>query len=82
MLYLETEYRFCLSRNGLFGGVVFANAQSFAEIQTNYYDDIWPAAGVGIRIKINKHSKANICIDYGFGADGSRGIFVNVGEVF
>jgi Omp85 superfamily domain len=82
MLYLETEYRFCLSRNGLFGGVVFANAQSFAEIQTNYYDDIWPAAGVGIRIKINKHSKANICIDYGFGADGSRGLFVNVGEVF
>ncbi|HEV3250729.1 MAG TPA: hypothetical protein VGZ71_07235, partial [Puia sp.] len=82
MLYLETEYRFCLSANGLLGGVVFANAQSFAEIQTNYYDDIWPGAGVGIRIKINKHSKANICIDYGFGADGSRGLFVNVGEVF
>lgn len=82
MLYLETEYRFCLSRNGLFGGVVFANAQSFAEMPANYYDDVWPAAGVGIRIKINKHSKANICIDYGFGADGSRGLFVNVGEVF
>ena len=82
MLYLETEYRFSISANGLLGGVAFANAQSFSEYPSNQYNDIWPGAGAGVRIKINKYSKANIAVDYGFGADGSHGLFVNVGEVF
>jgi hypothetical protein len=29
MLYLESEYRFLITSNGLFGGVVFANAETF-----------------------------------------------------
>ncbi len=81
-LYLEGEYRFGISRNGLFGAVVFANGESFSEFQTNRFEGIAPAAGTGIRIKINKHSNSNICIDYGVGAGGSRGFFVNLGEVF
>ena len=83
MLYLEAEYRFAISRNGMFGGVVFANAQSFSNYypSTNY-DDIWPGVGLGIRLKVNKHSDTNIAIDYGFGLDGSRGFFVNLGELF
>jgi len=82
MLYLETEYRFGITRNGLFGGVVFANAQSFSNYPVNDFDKIWPAVGLGLRVKVNKHSNTNIAIDYGFGADGSRGFFVNLGEVF
>jgi hypothetical protein len=82
MLYLETEYRFGITRNGLFGGVVFANAQSFSNYPGNDIDKIWPAVGLGLRLKVNKHSNTNIAIDYGFGADGSRGFFVNLGEVF
>jgi hypothetical protein len=35
-----------------------------------------------MRIKLVKHSSTNLCIDYGFGKDGSRGFFVNLGEVF
>ena len=82
MIYLETEYRFGITRNGLLGAVVFANAESFSEYPSNQFEVIWPAAGVGLRIKVNKHSKANIALDYGFGADGSHGLFVNIGEVF
>ena len=82
MLYLETEYRFKVSRNGLFGMVVFANAQSFSELATNKFDVISPAAGLGARFKFNKHSKTNIAVDYGFGVGGSQGFFVNLGEVF
>jgi hypothetical protein len=37
---------------------------------------------MGLRIKFNKHSKANLCIDYAWGQDGSKGFFVNMGEVF
>lgn len=82
MLYLEAEYRFAVTKNGLFGMVVFANAETFSEYPSNDFDIIWPAAGLGVRLKINKHSKANIAVDYGWGADGSHGLFVNLGEVF
>jgi hypothetical protein len=82
MVYLETEYRFKITRNGLFGGVVFANAQSFSEPTTQRFEVLWPAAGLGARIKVNKHSRTNIAIDYGVGRGGSHGFFVNLGEVF
>jgi hypothetical protein len=82
MLYVETEYRFGITKNGLLGGVLFANAESLTEYQSNSFQKIAPAAGTGIRIKVNKHSNTNVCIDYGFGIDGSRGFFVNLAEVF
>lgn len=82
MLYVETEYRFAITQNGLLGGVVFANAQSFSNYPSNKFDKITPATGLGIRIKVNKTSRTNIAIDYGFGLNGSRGLFVNLGEVF
>jgi hypothetical protein len=82
MLYFETEYRFSLMQNGLLGGVVFANAQSFSNWPTRKFDKVAPGVGLGIRVKINKKSRTNIAVDYGFGANGSRGLFVNLGEVF
>jgi outer membrane protein assembly factor BamA len=82
MTYLEMEDRFAISRNGLFGGVVFANVESFKRnLATSFNNDI-PGWGAGMRIKLNKHSNTNICVDYGFGLQGSQGIAVNVGEVF
>jgi hypothetical protein len=81
-LYLEGEYRFDLTKNGLFGAVVFVNGQSFPGLQNNTFERVAPAAGTGLRIKLNKHSNSNICIDYGVGTGGSRGFFVNLGEVF
>jgi hypothetical protein len=90
MVYLETEYRFGITANGLFGGVIFANAETYssrastlagnASIKT--FDPIQPGYGLGLRIKLNKFSRANLCIDYGWGAHGSGGIAVNLGEVF
>jgi outer membrane protein assembly factor BamA len=82
MLFVEAEYRFKLTSNGLFGGVVFANAQSFTEWPSNTFQTIAPAAGLGLRVKFNKYSRTNIAIDYGFGQNGSQGVFVNLGEVF
>lgn len=81
MLYFESEYRFKLISNGLLGAVVFANAQSFSEIASNQYKTILPAAGAGLRIKLDKRSGLNASLDYGIGK-GSNGIFFNVGETF
>ena len=80
MLYFESEYRYNITRNGLLGGVVFANVQNFSG-NLRPYDTYLPAYGAGLRIKLNKNSGANLCIDYGFGK-GSQGVFVNLGEVF
>jgi hypothetical protein len=81
-VYLEGEYRVQLSRNGLFGGVVFANAQSVTRNTLRNIDIIAPGYGAGLRVKLNKFSNTNLGIDYGFGLDGSKGLFVNLGEVF
>jgi hypothetical protein len=82
MIYIEAEYRFKISPSGLFGGVVFVNGQSFSDWPSNSFKSIAPATGLGLRIKFNKYSRTNIAIDYGFGQNGSQGIFVNLGEVF
>jgi outer membrane protein assembly factor BamA len=82
MLYLESEYRFGILENGLLGGVLFANAQSFSDPNTGHYNYIQPGWGGGFRISLNKFSRTNLCIDYGWGLHGSGGFFVNLGEVF
>lgn len=82
MIYLESEFRYSITRNGLLGGVFFANAETLSQKNANLFKTINPAFGAGLRVKFNKFSRTNIAIDYGFGTDGSRGLFVNLGEVF
>ncbi len=82
MLYLESEYRFGITGNGLLGGVVFANTQTFSDPNTGQYHYLQPGWGGGIRISLNKFSRTNLCVDYGWGLHGSGGFFVNLGEVF
>jgi hypothetical protein len=80
MTYLETEYRYRISRDGLLGGVVFCNVEHFTG-NLKPYNDLLPGYGAGLRIKLNKKSGANLCLDYAFG-NGSQGLYVNLGEVF
>jgi hypothetical protein len=82
MLYFESEYRFGITKNGLLGGVTFVNLENFSSDLSTAYSKIFPGYGVGLRIKLNKYSGANLCVDYGFGQNGSHGFFVNLGEVF
>ena len=69
MLYLEGEYRFGLTRNGLLGGVLFANTESFSEESDNRFARISAGYGAGIRIKFNKFSKTNVAFDYALWTD-------------
>lgn len=82
MYYAEGEYRFRISRDGLFGGVVFLNAEKFSGEISKQFRTVAPGYGVGFRLKLNKYSGTNLCVDYGFGENGSKGFFVNLGEVF
>ncbi|WP_293684051.1 MULTISPECIES: BamA/TamA family outer membrane protein [unclassified Spirosoma] len=83
LVYFETEYRAVILNNGLLGGVVFANMQSYSDYpNTAHFGKLLPGWGVGLRIKVNKHSNLNFAFDYGFGIGGSQGVFLNLGEVF
>jgi outer membrane protein assembly factor BamA len=88
-VYSEAEYRFGITRNRLLGGVVFTNAQSVTElsvqhgrVQNGTFEKVVPAVGGGLRLSLNKASRTNLAVDYGFGFDGSHGLSLNLGEVF
>ncbi len=81
LIYIETEYRYGITRDGLLGGVVFGNLENLFDKWSDKHRII-PGYGVGVRIKMNKHSGTNLGIDYGFGVGGSHGLFFNLGEIF
>ena len=80
MLYVESEYRFDISKDGFWGGVLFINAQSLSDSNNNF-TAINPAGGFGARIKFNKTSQTNLTLDFGFGKD-SFGFYIGLGEFF
>ena len=82
ILYAESEYRFGITENGFLGGVVFANVQSVSAQPGQPIQGILPGYGAGLRVKFNKHSNTSVAFDYAFGQGGSRGLFMNLGEVF
>ncbi|GAB3503721.1 BamA/TamA family outer membrane protein [Emticicia fontis] len=82
LMYFEAEYRFALTRNQFLGGVLFSNLQTVSEITNNKFEKLIPAIGAGLRIRVNKFSRANLAIDYGIGGDGSKNLYFNFGEVF
>ena len=94
-LYAETEWRFRITDNGLLGGVLFANASSFAAPAFQASGPGWtysspksgllqyvrPAAGFGLRFLMNRDSRTNVTLDFAFG-ESSFGIWFNAGEYF
>jgi outer membrane protein assembly factor BamA len=84
LLYWETEYRATLTRNGLLGMVVFANLTTVGSVETGerLFKTYAPAAGFGFRVLLNKRSRTNLCTDWGWGKDGSRGFYLAIQEAF
>ncbi len=84
LAFLELEYRGQLTANGLLGMVAFANVTSVAsrQMQQELFDRWAPGIGVGVRLKVNKHSRTNLAFDIGFGERGNRGVYLGVQEAF
>ncbi|PZX94925.1 hypothetical protein DOS84_05085 [Flavobacterium aquariorum] len=69
LLYLETEYRTDITRNGFFGAVFYGNLSSVSNLDTYHFDNWNPAVGTGLRIKWNKINDCNLVLDYGISKD-------------
>ncbi|MEI7703426.1 MAG: BamA/TamA family outer membrane protein [Deltaproteobacteria bacterium] len=94
-LYGEVEWRFRITNNGLLGGVVFANAETFASPAFQATGPGWsygsekvglmqfirPAGGVGLRFMMNRDSRTNVSLDFALG-ESSFGVWFNAGEYF
>lgn len=83
LLYLETEYRFPILCNNLISGTVFGNLTSASDLERNVHllEYIQPAAGVGLRILIDKATRTNLVFNYAWGRH-SKAFYLNAGESF
>jgi hypothetical protein len=85
LVYAETEWRFPLQREkDKWGGVLFLNT-STASSRTeniNAFSNFVFGYGGGLRFMINEKKRVNLGLDYGFGANGAQGLFVNLNEYF
>ena len=75
LMYGEVEFRDTITRNGLLGYVAFLNT-------TAIDSGAAPGAGGGLRVLLNKKSRTNLCVDYGWGKQGSRALYLSIQEAF
>jgi len=84
LVYGEVEYRDTLMPNGLLGMVAFFNMTTLdgEAPDQKLFRSYAPGAGLGLRVLLDKHSRTNLCADYGIGRDGSRGFYLAIQEAF
>ena len=83
-VYGEAEYRFPLSAcGGLWGGVLFLNATTAnnAAQSLGLFESVKPGYGLGVRLMIDKKTRTNLAIDFGFG-DKTSGFYLAATETF
>jgi len=90
-VYGEVEYRFRITRNGLLGGVVFANVSTFSSAPVSYlgffnagenlFQHLQPAGGLGLRFMMSRPSRTNITLDLTV-AEKTFGLYFGAGEAF
>ena len=83
LIYLSTEFRFPITCNQMFSGTIFTNFVTASNNDNNsaLFKSVQPAAGVGLRILIDKKTRTNLIVDYAWG-NNSKGFYLNAGETF
>lgn len=84
LVYGEAEYRFPISEcGGLWGGVLFLNATSANNpaASLDLFESIRPGYGAGLRLMVDKKSRTNLALDFGFGKN-SFGFYLAASETF
>ena len=81
-VYAELEYRTDLTRSELFGAVAFVNTSRFSDFETGTLQGWTPAAGMGFRVKLDKETRSNIALDFAWGREGSKGLYLALNEAF
>lgn len=83
--YSEAEWRVPLQKTkNKWGAVVFANFTSASSRTENVklFSTGQLGYGAGLRLMLSEKSRVNLGIDYGFGRNGTSGLFLNLNEYF
>lgn len=83
-VYSEVEYRFPITGcGGVLGGVLFVNGTSADSPVTDLklFESIKPGYGFGLQVMLDKQSRSNLAVDFGFG-EKSSGFYLAVSETF
>jgi outer membrane protein assembly factor BamA len=83
LVYFSTEFRFPITCDQMISGTVFTNFVTASNVDNNVslFKSIQPAAGLGLRILIDKKTRTNLIVDYAWG-NNSKGFYLNAGETF
>ena len=77
----QFEYRMPVWK--IFGATAFAGAgrvaATFSELN---FDGLWYSYGFGLRIMVDSKNRANLRIDFGFGQQNARGVYIGFTEAF
>jgi hypothetical protein len=77
----QTEYRAHIWRQ--LGLAAFAGAgQVASELDAISLSDLHYSLGLGFRFMIDPRERMNLRVDLGFGREGTRGVYITVGESF
>ena len=77
------EYRYPITEDKLLSGIAFVNAQTGSNQQNIRLFEKWDSGeGAGLRLLFNKYTRSNICMDYGVGNYGAKGLFIALNETF
>ncbi len=85
VVYGEAEWRFPLQKTkNKWGAVLFVNSTTASNRTENIglFNYLQFGYGGGLRFMLNEKNRANLGLDYGFGAHGAQGIFLNLNEYF
>jgi outer membrane protein assembly factor BamA len=85
LVYGEAEWRFPLQKTkNKWGAVLFVNSTTASNRHENIgvFNYMQFGYGAGLRYMLSEKNRANLCLDYGFGAHGAQGIFLNLNEYF
>lgn len=84
LIYVESEYRFPITRDGLLGGVVFVNGLTVSSSMSHQaLLNKWVFGyGGGLRLKVNKLTRVNLCVDFAVGPQKEGLFFFGLQEVF
>jgi outer membrane protein assembly factor BamA len=85
VIYGEAEWRFPLQKTkNKWGAVLFVNSTTASNRNEDIgvFNYLQFGYGGGLRYMLNEKNRANLGLDYGFGAHGAQGIFLNLNEYF
>lgn len=79
MMYTELEYR--MPVYNLLGVVGFVNGSQFSDMDRNF-GELKLGYGFGLRMKLNKESRSNFALDFGWNEEGYAGFYMQLNETF